>query len=296
MQNFVKTKSGGAFLVSVFFLLSVLILTAVTAAAQETTGTLRGTVVDATGAVVPNATVVVTNDATGASQTKQTSGDGVFEFTKLDPGSYTVDVSATGFKRSLNKGVSVKLGIINPGDVKLEAGNVAETVTVTASTEEIIQRDQSQISTTIETRKIQDLPSNAAGSGLDTLALLAPGVIANNSGGVNTNGTGLSVNGNRARSNNFQIDGADNNDLSVAGPALFVDNQDALQEYQIITNNFSAQYGRNQGAIINQVTKGGTNDFHGSLFEYHRDNKVLNSLNNQEKGDTGPHRTAAQSL
>ncbi|MDX6578094.1 MAG: hypothetical protein QOE96_4047 [Blastocatellia bacterium] len=287
MQNSVKTKGSMAFIVSVSFLLSVLILTAVTATAQETTGTLRGTVVDATGAVVPNATVVVTNDATGSAQTKQTSGDGVFEFTKLDPGTYTVDVSATGFKRSLNKGVSVKLGIINPGDVKLEAGNVAETVTVTASTEEIIQRDQSQISTTIETRKIQDLPSNAAGSGLDTLALLAPGVIANNSGGVNTNGTGLSVNGNRARSNNFQIDGADNNDLSVAGPALFVDNQDALQEYQIITNNFSAQYGRNQGAIINQVTKGGTNDFHGSLFEYHRDNKILNSLNNQEKATQG---------
>src|SRR5258706_5171002 len=290
MQSFVRTKSSTAFIVSVFFLLSLLILSALTTVAQETTGTLRGTVVDATGAVVPNASVTVTNDATGAAQTKQTSGEGVFEFTKLDPGSYTLDVSATGFKRSLNKSVSVKLGIVNPIDVKLEAGNVAETVTVTATTEEVIQRDQSQISTTIETRKIQDLPSNAAGSGLDTLALLAPGVVPNNSGGVNTNGTGLSVNGNRARSNNFQIDGSDNNDLSVAGPALFVDAQDSLQEYQVITNNFSAQYGRNQGAIINLVTKGGSNDFHGSLFEYHRDNKVLNSLDNFERagGQTKP--------
>ncbi|HEY6120093.1 MAG TPA: carboxypeptidase-like regulatory domain-containing protein, partial [Pyrinomonadaceae bacterium] len=287
MRNLPKAKSSYAIVFSVLLLLTFLVLSAVPTAAQETTGTLRGTVVDATGAVVPNASVTVTNDATGASQTKQSSGDGAFEFNKLDPGSYTLTVSATGFKRSLNKSVSVKLGIVNPIDVKLEAGNVAETVTVTASNEEIIQRDQSQISTTIEARKIQDLPSNAAGSGLDTLALLAPGVIANNSGGVNTNGTGLSVNGNRARSNNFQIDGSDNNDLSVSGPALFVDNQDALQEYQIITNNFSAQYGRNQGAIINQVTKGGTNDFHGSLFEYHRDNKVLNSLNNIEKGVQG---------
>jgi hypothetical protein len=115
-------------------------------------------------------------------------------------------------------------------------------------------------------------------------------VIPNNSGGVNTNGTGLSVNGNRARSNNFQIDGSDNNDLSVAGPALFVDAQDSLQEYQVITNNFSAQYGRNQGAIINLVTKSGTNDFHGSLFEYHRDRRVLDTLDNFERagGQTEP--------
>src|SRR5205085_4128019 len=156
--------------------------------------------------------------------------------------------------------------------------------------EEVLQRDQSQISTTIETRRVEDLPSNAAASGLDTLALLAPGVVPTNSGGVNTNGAGLNVNGNRARANNFQIDGSDNNDLSVAGPALFVDNQDQIQELQIITNNFSAQYGRNQGAIINYVTKGGTNEFHGRLFEFHRDNKVLDSLDNIEKrnGQTKP--------
>ncbi len=275
---------------SVFVITIFLALAAVTASAQETTGTLRGTVLDVNGAVVPGANVTVTSDATGKSQTKQTSDDGLFEFVKLDPGSYTVTIEATGFKRALNKGVSVKLGIVNPLDIKLEAGNVSETVTITGNTEEIVQREQSQLSTTIETRKIEDLPSNAAGAGLDTLALLAPGVIPNNSGGVNTNGTGLSVNGNRARSNNFQIDGSDNNDLSVAGPALFVDAQDSLQEYQVITNNFSAQYGRNQGAIINLVTKSGSNDFHGTLFEYHRDNKVLNSLDNFEKagGQTEP--------
>jgi len=273
------------------FLISLcLMFAAVTASAQETTGSLRGTVTDINGAVVPGATVTVTSDATGTSQTKQTSEDGIFEFTKLGPGSYTVTVEATNFKRSLNKAVTVRLGIVNSLDVKMEAGQVTETVTITGSTEEIVQRDQSQLSTTIETRKIAELPSNAAGGGLDTLALLAPGVIPNNSGGVNTNGTGLSVNGNRARSNNFQIDGSDNNDLSVAGPALFVDAQDSLQEYQVITNNFSAQYGRNQGAVINLVTKRGGNDFHGSLFEYHRDRKVLDTLNNFERagGDTDP--------
>src|SRR6185295_19652518 len=88
---------------------------------------------------------------------------------------------------------------------------------------------------------------------------------------------------NRGRSNNFQIDGMDNNDLSVAGPALFVDFQDAVQEFQVITNNFSAQYGRNQGAIVNIVSPHGTNSYHGTAFWFHQDNKNLNRLNNQEK-------------
>jgi outer membrane receptor for ferrienterochelin and colicin len=109
------------------------------------------------------------------------------------------------------------------------------------------------------------------------LALLAPGVVASRNSGVNTDGVGLSVNGNRGRSNNFQIDGSDNNDLSIGGPSLFVDNQSQVQEYQIITNNFSAQYGRNQGAVVNIITKSGTNDFHGDLFEYHQNWAHLSS-------------------
>lgn len=261
--------------------------------AQATTGVMRGVVADSNGGAVAGATVTAKNDATSVVVTTTTGGEGNYEFSGLLPGNYTVTVEAAGFKRSVSNSVTVRLGIVNPHDVKLEAGNITETVTVTGGTEEILQKDQSQISTTIETRKVEDLPSNAAGGGLDTLVLLAPGVIPNNSGGTNTNGTGLSVNGNRGRSNNFQIDGADNNDLSVAGPALFVDNQDAIQELQIITNNFSAEYGRNQGAIVNYVTKAGGNQFHGSLFEFHRDNKNFNSLDNIEKrgGQTAPNQS-----
>jgi outer membrane receptor protein involved in Fe transport len=276
----------------ILILASILLLTAVAAMAQATTGTLKGTVADANGAVVAGATVTIKNDATGAVSTSTSSADGTFEASNLMPGTYTVTVESSGFKRSANTGVNVKVGIINPVEIKLEPGNVSETVTITASTEEIVQRDQSQISSTIETRKISDLPSNGAGGGIDTLALLIPGVVANRSGGTNTNGSGLSVNGNRGRTNNFQIDGSDNNDLSVAGPALFVDAQDSVQEYQVITNNFSAQYGRNQGAIVNIVTKGGTNDFHGSLYEFHQDAFHLNSLDNIQRasGQTRPDR------
>jgi outer membrane receptor protein involved in Fe transport len=165
----------------------------------------------------------------------------------------------------------------------LEPGALTETVTITAGTEETLQSEQSQISTTFSAQKVEELPSNGAGGGLDTLALLSPGVIANRVGGTNTNGAGLSVNGNRGRSNNFQIDGADNNDLTVGGPALFVNVQDAVQEYQIVTNNFDARYGRNQGAVVNVVTKSGTNEFRGSAFLFYQDAQLLNSLNNIQR-------------
>ena len=265
-----------------FALACVLVLSAIAVMAQATTGSLRGTVTDSNGGVVSGATVTVKSQSTGGATTATTSAEGTFEATFLQPGDYTVTVEAPNFKRAVSNGVSVKIGVVNPVAIVLEAGNLSETVTVTANTEEVV-RDQAQISTTIDSRRIQELPSNGAGNGIDTLALLAPGVIANRAGGTNTNGTGLSVNGNRGRSNNFQIDGSDNNDLSVAGPALFVDFQDAVQEFQVITNSFSAQYGRNQGAIINIVTPHGTNTYHGTGFWFHRDNRNLNSLNNQEK-------------
>jgi outer membrane receptor protein involved in Fe transport len=262
-------------------LIMIVPLVSVRVMAQATTGTLKGTVTDAQGGVIAGATVTVKNEATGTSSPPiTTTGEGVFEAAALQPGNYIVTVEAPNFKRAVSTGVVVKIGIVNPLTVVLEAGQVSETVTVSANTEEIVQRDQAQISTTINTRQVQDLPSNGAGFGLDTLALLAPGVINQRSTGANTNGTGLSVNGNRGRSNNFQIDGADNNDLSVTGPALFVDFQDSIQEYQVITNNFSAQYGRNQGAIVNIVTRGGTNTFHGSLYDFHQDARNLNSLDN----------------
>jgi outer membrane receptor protein involved in Fe transport len=273
---------------------AILVVSSVMVFAQVTKGTLRGTVTDPNGGVVGGATVSAQNQNTGATTQTTTSSEGNYVLPELAPGQYTVTVEATsGFSKKAIKDVTINLGQSTDLPVALAVGSPTEVVTVTSTGEELITRDQSQVSTTIETRKVEELPSNAAGSGLDTLALLAPGVIANNSGGVNTNGTGLSVNGNRARSNNFQIDGADNNDLSVSGPAMFIDNQDSVQEIQVITNNFSAQYGRNQGAIVNYVTKAGTNQFHGSLFEFHRDNRNLISLDNIEKrgGQEKPNRS-----
>ncbi len=183
------------------------------AMAQATTGTIRGTITDPGGAAVVGATVRAKNQATGVETADfKTTGEGIYEIPNLQPGKYTVTVQTSGFKRSQTTDVTVNIGQVTTTDVALQTGGVEETVTVVAGTEETLQTEQAQISHTFEARKVEDLPSNAQGFGIDTLALLVPGVAQNSGGGTNTNGTGLSVNGNRGRSNNFQIDGSDNND------------------------------------------------------------------------------------
>ncbi|MGH9844085.1 MAG: carboxypeptidase regulatory-like domain-containing protein [Blastocatellia bacterium] len=281
-----RVSSAGVFLMAMIFSMGV---PSATALAQATTGTIRGTVEDQNGAVVPNASVVAKNQATGVSSpTYKTTNDGVFVIPGLIPGVYTVMVESSNFKKAVYTDLEVRLGQDTALPVDLKPGGVTEQVTVTAAGEQI-QSETAQISASFETRKVQDLPSNAAGGGIDTLALLAPGIVPG-FGNVNQNGVTLSVNGNRARSNNFTLDGTDNNDLTIGGPSLFVTNQELVQEFQVVTNNFSAQYGRNQGAVVNIVTKSGTNDIHGSAFEYHRNAKSLDALTNfqRRRGDKDP--------
>src|SRR5712692_6384936 len=285
MRSSPTAKPLASFAMLTLFLMALIFVFSSSALAQVVTGTLTGTVVDPNGAVVSGASVTVKSETTGKENSTTTSGDGLFRVPDLPPGKYTVTIAGSGgFSGKAVTGVDVKLGQITDIKVDLAIGSATATVTVTAGTEEIVQRDTSQISSSFETRKVQDLPSNAAGGGIDTLALLAPGVVPG-FGNVNSNGVTLSVNGNRARSNNFTLDGTDNNDLSIGGPNFFVDNQDAVQEFQIITNNFSAQYGRNQGAVVNIVTKGGTNQFHGSGFEFHRNSSSLDAMRNDERAD-----------
>jgi outer membrane receptor protein involved in Fe transport len=259
------------------------------AMAQATSGGLRGVVTDSAGAVVPDADISAKNDATGVENKSKSNNEGLYSFPRLAPGIYTVSVQKQGFKRQELQQVTVAIGQEQTIDVSLQAGQVSETVTVTASGEEMMQKEQTQISSRFESRKVSELPLGVAGGGIDQIALLAPGV-APGFGNVNSNGATLSVNGQRARSNNFTIDGGDNNDLSIGGPNLFVDNNDIVAEFQVITNNFSAEYGRNQGAIVNIVTKAGSNEFHGTIFEYHRNRNFFDSLTNIERrgGQSGP--------
>lgn len=254
--------------------------------AQATTGVLTGTIADPSGAAIPGARITVKNQATGVEQTVTGTGEGNYTFPTLPPGKYTITVEAAGFRRAITTDVDVRIGTENRRDIAMQTGALEETVTVTAGTADEVAQTTSQISSSFESRKVEELPSNAAGGGIDTLALLAPGVVPG-FGNVNSNGVTLSVNGNRARSNNFTLDGTDNNDLTIGGPNFFVSNQDSVAEFQVITNNYSAQYGRNQGAVINIVTKGGTNQFHGTGFEFHRNSSALDAMTNAERAEKG---------
>src|SRR5574338_641748 len=284
MMNVLTIARKLNFLVFTLTVLAVLFSFSMPAMAQAITGTLKGSVVDPQGAAIAGATVTVKNEATGIVQTTTATSDGLFAITNLPPGKYSVTGSAkAGFSNTQLTGVDVRIGTETDIKLQLEIGATTETVTVTGNTEEVVQTT-SQISASFESRKVVELPTNIAGGGIDTLALLAPGVVPG-FGNVNSNGTTLSVNGNRARSNNFTLDGTDNNDLTIGGPNFFISNQDSIQEFSVITNNYSAQFGRNQGAVINYVTKSGTNEFHGSAFEFHRNSSALDAMTNQQRSD-----------
>jgi outer membrane receptor protein involved in Fe transport len=273
------------------FLLPLILLTlwAASAQAQTVTGGIRGIVVDASGAVVPSASIVARNLATNLEYRTASGSEGVYQVPRLPPGKYILTVAMPLFRKVEYAGLDVRIGTDIVVDIRLEPGAPSETITVVAAQASAVQADSVQISASFDDRKIESLPINTPSGGLDRIALLIPGVVPG-LGSSNGNGTTLSVNGNRDRSNNFTIDGVDNNDLSVGGPSYFVVNPAAVAEFQVITNNFSAEYGRNQGAIINIVSRAGSNAFHGSVSWAHRDRKNWDSLTNLERrsGQTDP--------
>ncbi|MGI8788087.1 MAG: TonB-dependent receptor domain-containing protein [Pyrinomonadaceae bacterium] len=272
MRRFGKSLSG------VFAVLCVLVA-ASSVFAQLTTGNLQGVVRDPNKAVVAGASVKVTNTETGVVRETTTNQDGLYRVVNLLPGAlYRVEVAAPGFAARTVENVAVRLATENSADIELGVQGAAGEVTVTSETP-LLSTTQDQLSTEYSQRQITQLPFN--GGSIDNLALLTPGVATPGDADF-TNGVGISANGNRGRSNNFQLDGQDNNDNSVAGPSLSITNTQAICDYQVTTNNPSAEFGRNAGAQINAVTCPGTNNFHGSLFEYLNTNR-LDSRNNIEK-------------
>ncbi|MBV9242797.1 MAG: carboxypeptidase regulatory-like domain-containing protein, partial [Acidobacteria bacterium] len=271
--------------------LALLTLTFVIGAlGQVTTGSVQGVVRDPNDAVISGATVHVTNVDTGITTDATTNNEGFYSVTNLTPGqNYRVAVNASGFAAATVQNVAVRLGVNQSVDVKLSLAGSTTTVTVTADDSSLIQNTQNQLSQSYSPRQIQELPYN--GGSIDNLALLTPGVVTPGDADF-TNGVGISANGNRGRSNNFQLDGQDNNDNSVAGPTLTLTNTEAVGDYQVITNNPSAEFGRNAGAQVNVVTRSGTNDFHGSLFEYFQNNR-LNARNNTQKQAAATYRFLA---
>jgi outer membrane receptor protein involved in Fe transport len=243
------------------------------------TGSISGIVLDPQGAVVGGADVRATQLETNRVFTATSSTGGVVELRSLPPGTYTVTVAAKGFSTYTAQNVIVAVGKDSAlGSLKLNLGNTTETVTV-EGTAPLVESTTDQLSQTFTTQEVASVP---LGNAYDSFVLFTPGVATVGSGGFeNTNGAALSINGQRGRSNNFQLDGQNNNDNTIGGPSFFFGNQDAIAELQVVTN-FDAEYGRNMGGVVNYVTKGGTNVFHGTGYEFWQGDH-FDSLQNQEK-------------
>jgi outer membrane receptor protein involved in Fe transport len=245
--------------------------------AQGTTdGTIAGTIQDQQGAVITGAKVTAKNNATGQTLTTETADNGSFRFNNVPVGIYTVTVEAQSFKGYSNPDVQVQLNRVTDVKVSLEPGAVTEVVTVTGgAAAELVETTTSQLGKSFEERKIVELP---IGQDVNTLALLSPNVVTN---GAGVTGFGGSVGGNRPRNNSFMLDGIDNNDVSLTGPQI-APIQDAVKEFTILTNQFTAEFGHSSAGQFNTITKSGTNQFHGDLWWYNI-NKHFRSLDHRLK-------------
>ena len=262
----------------VVLIAALVLVVPIPAAAQRITGTLRGQVFDPTGATVPNGQVTATNQDTGVSVKITTTSAGTYSFPSLIPGLYKVGVEAKGFKNFLATDISVIANQDNVADAHLDLGVATEVVEVTAGGV-AIQTTSSDLNNTYDVSEVQ-LPNGAGtlnGSPLN-LAVLAPNVVAQ-PGGVT--GIGGSVGGTRPRDNNFTVDGVDDNNLGVTGNNSTVI-PDAVAEFNLTTNQFSAEYGHSAGGQFSLVTKTGTNNWHGS-GEWYNQNRGYNSLDNLTK-------------
>jgi hypothetical protein len=254
-------------------------------AAQTYRGTIRGSVSDSSGAVVPGATVTATSLGTGQSRTARAAEDGGYVIPELPAGEYEVAATATGFGKLVER-VVVSVGSDTRLDLEIKPGIEDEAVDVTPD-EPVVNADRAVLSTVVTTREIAQLPLN--GRDFTKLVPLAPGATVEPSGVAGSEkGFGqFNINGNRDRSNNYTLDGTDNNDpffnnsalnqVGITGAPASLLPIDAIQEFNL-QSHFGAEYGRNSGSVVNVLTKSGTNQFHGTLFEYVR-NDVFDARN-----------------
>jgi hypothetical protein len=267
-------------------------------AAQAVTGTILGTVTDDSGAVLPGVSVTVTNTGTGLVRTAVTNEAGEFTVPSIPTGTYTVNAELQGFKTvsvpDLRLGVDQRLRV----NVKLEVGAVSETITVVGSSP-LVQTSSSELGTTVDEEQIKQLPLD--GRNFVSLTRNLPGVTRGNPG-ANIDGAGslawrasasFSANGQRARDNNFMLDGVDNNETWLQTVVIFP-SVDALDEFKMQTSTYSAEFGRSLGGVVNLQIKSGTNAFRGSAFEFHRNdafdaNNFFNNRAHREKPDFSQH-------
>jgi hypothetical protein len=239
--------------------------------AQSDAADLRGFVRDQQGAVVPNATVMARNPATNLSRTATTNDEGFYQILNLTPGNYDVTVEVSNFKKASLPAVTLTIGQRADLDVNLEAGQISEVVTITGATTELVETSKTAISTTVDQQRIDNLPINERN--YLSFALTTSTVSRDNGRPIGpAPTTGLNFGGQRGRSNLVQVDGADNTDNSVNASRSTV-SQEAVQEFQVVTNSFAPEFGRSAGGVVNVVTKSGTNDVHGNIFGFVRDKR-----------------------
>lgn len=246
------------------------------AAAQTTTGSIYGTVTDQTGAVIPGAVVTVTDDQTGIAHTAASDASGNYVFPELQPGSYTASTKVAGFISEVQK--SIRLGVAQNVHVSfmLKPGGSSITVTVSAATT-LVDTRESQIGQTVDRSRIEDMP--LVGRDVDDLVVTVPGIsnyTANSQIGSNT-GTSFVTNGMRPNFNSTYLDGA-YDDGSFRNQGNILPNPDALDQFRLLTSNMDAEFGRAPGAVLNVITRSGTNQYHGVAYDYFR-NSILNAEN-----------------
>jgi hypothetical protein len=261
---------------ALLLLLSIGLLVGVHAQ-SSTTGNITGTVRDPQGAAVPKAEVTVTEEKTGASRTVTANDDGFYNIPSLPAGIYTISTSPAGFKKTVATGVDLHVNENKTVNLDLQVGQVTETVTVTSDAAPVEVRS-GEVSSLISEKQVTELPLN--GRNYAQLALMVPGVSpvtqAGAGGAFATRGTGLnagvdmSVNGNQSNANLWTVDGVNNMDVGSNRTLLVFPSVDAIQEFRVERNSFSAEFGQAQGAVVNLITKGGSNEFHGSFFEFYR--------------------------
>ena len=236
---------------------------------QAISGDLVGTVQDASGAGVPNASVSIVNDATNIKSAATANGNGEYRLSNLPPGTYTLTASGTGFSTSTLKGVTVTLNTTSTANLTLQVSATSTTIEVSTAVAQI-DTTTAQIQNTYTTKQVQDLPVNGIGLGVAE-SVASPGRRRHHwRMGM---GRGPSVGGQRPRNNNFTVDGVDNNSKSVTGSQVVVPN-DAVQEFTVLLNQFQAEYGHSSGGQFNIVVRTGTNDLHGMLYDYMRNRNL----------------------